>query len=286
MDAGGSRRSLVGTSRLVQLCHGWRRSSRRMRSLDSSCAPLGEGLHPTRWPSTTAQHRPAPPVRRVALRADHRAVRWGWPCAAAHSRARCRLRAGRVARVEHAEGARVRPWAAPHRPTTPGSRVAFRFDRRWRDRPNPSPSPGAAHLSRALAATFSGTSDEFGATRARASGVCGGQPGAGGFHGDGRGATRISTPEPRVGRRDDAIRVRPSMATMATMATPRSRLKRILELGWVGVNQRTPSSDGFFFKVFSRGGQGGHGGHGQPASGSRTNGRARLPAGCRERCAP
>ena len=183
MDAGGSRRSLVGTSRLVQLCHGWRRSSRRMRSLDSSCAPLGEGLHPTRWPSTTAQHRPAPPVRRVALRADHRAVRWGWPCAAAHSRARCRLRAGRVARVEHAEGARVRPWAAPHRPTTPGSRVAFRFDRRWRDRPNPSPSPGAAHLSRALAATFSGTSDEFGATRVRASGVCGGQPGTGRFHG-------------------------------------------------------------------------------------------------------
>ena len=33
-----------------------------------------------------------------------------------------------------------------------------------------------------------------------------------------------TTPEPRVGRRDDAIRVRPSMATMATMATPRARL--------------------------------------------------------------
>ena len=38
------------------------------------------------------------------------------------------------------------------------------------------------------------------------------------------------------------------MATMATMATPRSRLKKILELGWVGVNQRTPSSDVFFTK--------------------------------------
>ena len=78
-----------------------------------------------------AQHdRPAPPVRRVALRADRRAVRWRWPCAAAHSRARCRLRAERVARVEHAETAWVRPWVAPHRPTTPGSRVAFRADRR------------------------------------------------------------------------------------------------------------------------------------------------------------
>ena len=38
--------------------------------------------------------------------------------------------------------------------------------------------------------------------------------------------------QPRVGRWDDAIRVRSSMATMATMATPRARLsKKILELG-------------------------------------------------------
>ena len=39
MDGGGSRRSLVGTSRLVPPCRRWRRSSRRMRSLHSSCAP-------------------------------------------------------------------------------------------------------------------------------------------------------------------------------------------------------------------------------------------------------
>ena len=62
-----SRRSLVFPSRLVQLCHGWRRSSRHMCSLGSSCAPLAEGLHHTRWPSTTAPHRPAPPGRRVAF---------------------------------------------------------------------------------------------------------------------------------------------------------------------------------------------------------------------------
>ena len=32
--------------------------------------------------------------------------------------------------------------------------------------------------------------------------------------------------QPRVGRWDDAIRVRSSMATMATMATPRARLSK------------------------------------------------------------
>ena len=71
-DAGGSHCSLVGTSWLVPQCRGWGRSSRRMLSLGSSCAPLGEGLHLTRWPSTAQHDRPAPPVRRVALRADRR----------------------------------------------------------------------------------------------------------------------------------------------------------------------------------------------------------------------
>ena len=124
MDGRGSRRSLVGTSRLVPQCHGWRRSSRRMRSLGSSCAPLGGGLHHTRGPSTAQHDRPAPPVRRVALRADRRAMRWSWPCAAAQSRARCRLRAGRVAGVEHAETARVRHWAEPRPCVSPRRRVA------------------------------------------------------------------------------------------------------------------------------------------------------------------
>ena len=72
MDGGGSRCSFVIPSRLVQLCHEWRRSSRRMRSLHSSCAPWAEGLHHTRWPCTTGPYRPAPPGRRVALRADRR----------------------------------------------------------------------------------------------------------------------------------------------------------------------------------------------------------------------
>ena len=37
-----------------------------------SCAPLVEGLHHTRGPSTAQHDRLAPPVRRVALRADRR----------------------------------------------------------------------------------------------------------------------------------------------------------------------------------------------------------------------
>jgi hypothetical protein len=49
-----------------------------------------------------------------------------------------RLRAGYIARVGHAETARVRPWVAPHRPIAPGSRVAFRADRRWRGRASPA----------------------------------------------------------------------------------------------------------------------------------------------------
>ena len=69
---GGSRRSLGGTSRLVTPCHEWRRSSRHMRSLSSSCAPLGEGLHHTRGPNTAQYDRLAPLGRRVALRADRR----------------------------------------------------------------------------------------------------------------------------------------------------------------------------------------------------------------------
>ena len=129
-DAGGSRRSLVGTSRLVPQCHGWRRSSRRMRSLGRLVRAFGGGPPP----HAMAQHRPARPpcTARPTRRAPSRSqvVRWSWPCAAAQSRALCRLRAGRVARVEHAETARVRRWAAPHRPTTPGRRVACRTDRR------------------------------------------------------------------------------------------------------------------------------------------------------------
>ena len=72
MDGGASCCSLVGPSRLVPPCHEWRRSSRRMRSLGSSCAPLAEGLHHTRWPSTAARHRPAPPGRHVAFRTGRR----------------------------------------------------------------------------------------------------------------------------------------------------------------------------------------------------------------------
>ena len=74
-------------------------------------------------PHAGTQHRPvqppctARPTRRAPIRSQ--VVRWSWPCAAAQSRALCRLRAGRVARVEHAEIARYVPWqplTAPPRP--------------------------------------------------------------------------------------------------------------------------------------------------------------------------
>ena len=81
-------------------------------------------------PHAMAQHdRPAPPrTARPTRCVPHpsQAVRWSWPCAAAHSRARCRRRARHVARVEHAETARVRPWAVPHCPAAPGRRVPRR----------------------------------------------------------------------------------------------------------------------------------------------------------------
>ena len=70
MDGGASRRSLVGSSRLVPPCRGWRGRPWHVCSLCSSCAPLAEGLHHRRWPSTTAHtapHRPADASRSVPI---------------------------------------------------------------------------------------------------------------------------------------------------------------------------------------------------------------------------
>ena len=53
-------------SGLVPQCHRWRRSSRCLCSLRSSCAPSAEGLHHARSPITTVPHRPASSGRRVA----------------------------------------------------------------------------------------------------------------------------------------------------------------------------------------------------------------------------
>ena len=79
-------------------------------------------------PHAMAQHdRPVPPrIARPTRRAPSRsqAVRWSWPCCAPLHRARCRLRAGRVARVGHAETARVRPGAEPRPCVSPRHRVA------------------------------------------------------------------------------------------------------------------------------------------------------------------
>ena len=69
--------------------------------------------------------RTAQPTRRGRRRSQ--AVRLSWPCGEAGGRARpCRLRAGRVARVGHAETARGRAWAVPPRPAAPGRRVPHR----------------------------------------------------------------------------------------------------------------------------------------------------------------
>ena len=79
-------------------------------------------------PHAGTQHRPARPpcTARPTRCVPHpsQAVRWSWHCCAPRDRARGRLRAGHVARVEHAETAGVRPWAALHRPAAPGRCVA------------------------------------------------------------------------------------------------------------------------------------------------------------------
>ena len=67
-------------------------------------------------------------------------------------------------------------------------------------------------------------------------------------------ARRHAMHHPRASawRRDDAIRVRSSMATMATMATPRSRLSKILAARWGGwvVLTSGHSPGDFFFHFF------------------------------------
>ena len=91
--------------------------------------PLGGGPSPH---TMGLHHRPVPPcAARLTRRAPYRsqAVRWSWPCCAPLHRARCRLRAGRVARVGHAETARVRPWAEPRPCVSPRRRVADLHER-------------------------------------------------------------------------------------------------------------------------------------------------------------
>ena len=79
-------------------------------------------------PHAMAQHhRPVPHrTARLTRRAPYgsQAVRSSWPCCAPLHRARCRLRAGRVARVGHAETARARPGAEPRPCVSPRRRLA------------------------------------------------------------------------------------------------------------------------------------------------------------------
>ena len=93
-----------------------------VRALGGGPPPHTMGLH----------HRPVPPcAARLTRRAPYRsqAVRWSWPCCAPLHRARCRLRAERVARLGHAETARVRPWAEPRPCVSPRRRVADLHER-------------------------------------------------------------------------------------------------------------------------------------------------------------
>ena len=91
--------------------------------------PLGGGPSPH---TMGLHHRPVPPcAARLTRRAPYRsqAVRWSWHCCAPLHRARCRLRAERVARLGHAETARVRPWAEPRPCVSPLRRVADLHER-------------------------------------------------------------------------------------------------------------------------------------------------------------
>ena len=130
MDARyASCRSPVGPAGSYH-CHGLRRIPRHLCSLCSSCTPFRVGTAP----HATAKHdSPAPPRRarptpRVPRRSQ--AVRSSLNWCAPRDRAHFRLRARRVARVVHAETARVRPEAVPNRSAVPGRRVGFRTDHR------------------------------------------------------------------------------------------------------------------------------------------------------------
>ena len=174
MDARyASCRSPVGPAGSYH-CHGLRRIPRHLCSLCSSCVPFRVGTAP----HATAKHdSPAPPRRarptpRVPRRSQ--AVRSSLNWCAPRDRAHFRLRARRVARVVHAETARVRPEAEPQPRVSPHRRVAdlHASDRRWP--PWPPPRRDLWKKNPRLA-------------------------GAHGFHADGRGDMRISTREPRVG---------------------------------------------------------------------------------------
>ena len=138
MDGGASRRSLVGSSRLVPPCRGWAWQTlarvqpvQLVRAFGGGPPPHGMTPHDSLTP-----HRRARPTRRAPH--PSQAVRWSWHCRGPPCRARCRLRARLAARLVLAETARVRHWIALHRPAPPGRRVALRTDRRRRGQAGPA----------------------------------------------------------------------------------------------------------------------------------------------------
>ena len=126
-----SRQSLVFPSGLVPQCHRWRRGSRCLCSLRSSCGPLAEGLHHARSPITTVPHRPASSGRRVAsaLIAGGE-IELALLCAAAHGTlpASGKARCARCARRDAGLGAPLGS-PAPSRSARPTRRVAPRLSR-------------------------------------------------------------------------------------------------------------------------------------------------------------
>jgi hypothetical protein len=96
---------------------------------DRPGASLGSSVPPRRaWPTRRAPSR-------------SQAVRSSCPCCAPGVRARCRLRAGPVARVEHAEGARGRSGAETRPCVSPRGRVADLQACARTGLRNPNPTP-------------------------------------------------------------------------------------------------------------------------------------------------
>ena len=93
MDGGASRRSLVGSSRLVPPCRGWAWQTlarvqpvQLVRAFGGGPPPHGMTHHDSLTPPRRAR-----PTRRAPH--PSQAVRWSWHCRGPPCRARCRLRA-------------------------------------------------------------------------------------------------------------------------------------------------------------------------------------------------
>ena len=165
MDGGASRRSLVGSSRLVPPCRGWAWQTlarvqpvQLVRAFGGGPPPHGMTHHDSLTPPRRAR-----PTRRAPH--PSQAVRWSWHCRGPPCRARCRLRA-RARRTRCARrdcpGASRGPSYTPALALAPASRTCTSVCA-----PHPTTTLTRTLVqvlctSLGLAATFRGASDEFG----------------------------------------------------------------------------------------------------------------------------